>query len=1612
MAQAARERLSGGRSGAQSSYGDEEQHGGDSPAPSASTLAPPLLAAYLGQQEMERVASAIRGGAPGALAAGASAAGGEEGNHPAAAMMRALQAAAVAGAGVDASGLHVTARTYRFDLSGRLCSLGSGDRGARTRPSKAPAAPLAFDASGTDFDADSALASMALGDEGSGQQEAHAHGEEGGCGCTGAAGCAHSHAHHHNGADQDHDGEEADEDTDPGMPLSDLCGMLRSRVSGQRALAGRALTGLLRRRRAAMLGRPSPPDDSASHDQDGSGSGSIDWASVEAPALRALSLPPVLPVLLRAAADDTAAASLRWALSALAAFLCPLQDEEGSAGCAGAGGTSVATGTEAVAREVSLLAHPPPPLVTAQPPSVLELSSIEGQGAVPLAQRSCDPAGRLLSRPGPGADASAPRSASASASEGLDCLVDPLTVMASRMGLVERLALVLAEAVAPLVPQRPGRPEAHPASRLPPAAVVLPCLEVLTCIAARSAACAEAVASARTILPLGLPGAQGPGSPSSGGGAGGGGVPLLPLLVDTLLCTDTVVSAVRRHVGGLARGDPQRCSSASDAEERGAVALAASVMRLLQALVRSSRVVAAALCDSDDGIEGARATESVSQQSTQRAWPGRVTLESLVQFLPLAAGAPANAGSNSSGGGGGSDEEGLPVLTAQHVAPATLGLCWGALRLLQSCLRYGFGSDLLPVLYAPSLAATHSQGHGGEGGSGSAHGAPMSLPGLRVWIDSLPDACKEAALEDEGSDGFTAAPLADAHWRLLFGCGTAAVLEAAASLAVSEAWGGNGASERAAAASSPARDAPGSSSSAGVSSQSLDDVVGDVILLSSQVQAAAGHAVGMIHEVLPSQGAAGSSAPPPGPALVASASLLALLSAFLARPSLPQQLIGEAFPTVMRRALENSPGIASGPGAARVARLSAFYLPSPVQLALDAHAVGGAEGSPAGASASVGAAIAGHLGEILLAPLLFSQGGAAGAAHCVAAAIAANGAPLTAVHCCWSEAALGLLATLLQQWPGVTRSRIEPACPAAALDASLRSLSGSLQAHLAGTLPPALANAGTALPLSLAQHAMGAFMQEASLELALPVSCAPAAHALARSSAVAALSSTLSVLTTVASGSSTSQQDTASLSSAWEAVLLHCLPGSEPQAVRALRQVAGPAGAVASHCLGLSGGGEGASRDPADTHSLLPPYPQWAALAPCFPHLPSVLASVPAGLPAHPQWRALALQASLASAGGYSSLRSATAKRADGQAEHEDGAEDAADEAYGDLLAALRLLASAGQHSGAPPSSSAVPPAVDLLHALDSAFQLLHTGLLPAPVPGELVSALVAALEATFTSVRAACERSSGSVLPVVSLLAKHPRYGFRAASSSSSSSGGHGGEEDGMGPDSSSEGTLLHALVDGLVGAMAESADVSAAAALCLGALLQQAPGDIRAAALRLAVWSGLDRAGVAGRVALPLAPPPLRGPAPADGSGALSLAAAMAFPPEEDAGVLDVMVSLLPAAAQEEGDADEVDGGAAGDSAATGGATWRLADLATRHVALLVFGDLSSPPPPRLGFAACEAVRKLAEAGQRGREALRRLAAHASALAQAAGVDASREAYDQLVGAALRQMGLGEQS
>jgi len=110
----------------------------------------------------------------------------------------------------------------------------------------------------------------------------------------------------------------------PGYTLVELLGLTRSAVAAQRSVAWRTLALLLARRRHAFISPFQPPFSSSS-----SSSSSInrppwqyldsEWP-IEARLLRSLLLPPVLPAMLRSAADEISLSCLIPGLDSLLAF--------------------------------------------------------------------------------------------------------------------------------------------------------------------------------------------------------------------------------------------------------------------------------------------------------------------------------------------------------------------------------------------------------------------------------------------------------------------------------------------------------------------------------------------------------------------------------------------------------------------------------------------------------------------------------------------------------------------------------------------------------------------------------------------------------------------------------------------------------------------------------------------------------------------------------------------------------------------------------------------------------------------------------------------------------------------------------------------------------------------------------------------------------------------------------------------------------------------------------------------------------------------------------------------------------------------------------------------
>jgi hypothetical protein len=121
--------------------------------------------------------------------------------------------------------------------------------------------------------------------------------------------------------------------TRPGYTLIELLGLTRSAVAAQRSVAWRALALLLKRRREAFISSIAPGctmTTSTSATLPVTDIQQLSWQykpsewALESKLLRSLLLPPVLPAMLRSAADETSLSCLIPGLDALIAFATPL----------------------------------------------------------------------------------------------------------------------------------------------------------------------------------------------------------------------------------------------------------------------------------------------------------------------------------------------------------------------------------------------------------------------------------------------------------------------------------------------------------------------------------------------------------------------------------------------------------------------------------------------------------------------------------------------------------------------------------------------------------------------------------------------------------------------------------------------------------------------------------------------------------------------------------------------------------------------------------------------------------------------------------------------------------------------------------------------------------------------------------------------------------------------------------------------------------------------------------------------------------------------------------------------------------------------------------------
>jgi hypothetical protein len=502
-----------------------------------------------------------------------------------------------------------------------------------------------------------------------------------------------------------------------GYTFLDLLGLTRSSVEGQRAMAWRALAGVLVRRRSAFL-TPSGTCPSCAH---GSAAGGAcasahnpwnvpagAWAD-EAARLRTLVLPPVLPILLRSGADEARGATLAPALAALIAWAAPAEG-------------TVPPPPPADPAFVWCAHELPAPALRPQPPAededdyahLLSRSPFRARsgGGVDGVEHDVDTVEEEEGEGRPRTE----RTAMAALRDGREALRDPIGLLCGRMGLLERVAALLEGVAARLPPAAAsGR---HP-SALPALSAVLlrdphtlaaveSCLVLLQAAAARDLSLATRIARTLSITVRGGRGASG----------GGRGATVRVSLLRWLLHTLTAPLATADHTpfADLAGG---AAGASSAAEEDAALArLAARAVRLLRTVCQQGRDLAADVCRDDvapaaeaaDGEDDAGDAGSVLSSAAVSDAAPPIRVGALLRFLPLTARAHDQLARP-------------PAATAAGGRWAVRRrLQWEAYLLVRVCVGYdlgtGFVADLVPRLPSMMISGSSVGGVGGAAGDG------------------------------------------------------------------------------------------------------------------------------------------------------------------------------------------------------------------------------------------------------------------------------------------------------------------------------------------------------------------------------------------------------------------------------------------------------------------------------------------------------------------------------------------------------------------------------------------------------------------------------------------------------------------------------------------------------------------------------------------------------------------------------------------------------------------------------------------------------------------------------------------------------------------------------
>ena len=477
--------------------------------------------------------------------------------------------------------------------------------------------------------------------------------------------------------------------TKPGYTLFEILGLVRSSVEGQRRLALTMLGGVLRRRRLAFslaAVEPMSPGGGAIEPAAEALQAQVPWRypasarCAEMEQYRSLLLPPILPILLRLSLDETGASVLEAALGALLALIAPSVGngaEEGEADEVGdpvLAFQNMLASPESAMRELLswgrgrvLPLRPQPPVAHERDCMRRDFPGAAGSaGASPAAA-----AGGAKAAPG-AAPISSTKTASMALEDGAAALSAPGAAYVMRMNTIPRLAYILSTWYL-------GKRGAG----IAPLTSALLALRALVVLLPH----VPSTAPVHTVA-VPPPGGSPAAAPSTLG--------LLPWCAHAFLFENAALLRGGAAAAASAPSTPHLLTSSH---------CALFTLRLIAQRVASSRELARELCDSERGLDGG---------GSRVPWASALTLDALLQFLPLAGASRAvlEEGKAAWSGAAGSERV-LPALDVLALACA-----WETLGILRACLAYGFGLDRLPTLWQQCLrglvlAPPHPGGEGG-----------------------------------------------------------------------------------------------------------------------------------------------------------------------------------------------------------------------------------------------------------------------------------------------------------------------------------------------------------------------------------------------------------------------------------------------------------------------------------------------------------------------------------------------------------------------------------------------------------------------------------------------------------------------------------------------------------------------------------------------------------------------------------------------------------------------------------------------------------------------------------------------------------------------------------